>query len=394
MTAAHPLLPSLLLVSVAAQQPEPPPLLPLHEAARWTYAVERQAAAGAAIAASTLEVVDEGGFTLPDGARVHQLRVTAGDGTPPTFVCRSVRADGVYEHRCEHPARRGTIDLDAVPLRVVALPLPADARWHGFGCLANGDDVHADWLHQTTLLARDVAVAVPAGEFRAVHVRIRSTRGQSSRERELWLAPGTGIVREELRADGAREVRRLTAFEPGRDVRRAELRAHLAAELHDPNRKPYDHPPWIAEIDDAPEAMLLPGRICIARAGTWTRCYYVDAAGAHPFDYLEADRAAVAARAAFGSDSALPPETVPAEALALLVARTHAEVCNLRRLRRVEPTLQPAHAAPHDGRHAHVELRGGAPDGTMRRVAVWLTLARSSHLEVVADATALPPLDR
>lgn len=393
MPTMRPCVPFLLLTAGAAAQAEVSPLLPLHEAARWTYAVEYRTARDAPTGPTQLELVDEGAFTMPDGTRVHQLRRTLGDAAP-TFACWSVRDDGIHEHRCEHPARRGTMDLDAVPLRLLALPLRTGARWQWLGCLADAGDEHADWRHQATLLATDAAVTVPAGTFRAGHVRIRSERPGALRERELWFAPGTGIVREELRTAALREVRELTAFTPGRAARHEALLAHLERSLQDPKSKPYNNPPWIAEIDDAPEAMLLPGRICVARAETWTRCYYVDGDGAIAFDYHEADRVGVAAQQAFGGDSALPPETVPAEALALLLARTHAEVCNLRRLQRVPPTLEPERAVPRDGRFAHVELRGGAPDGTMRRVAVWLNLARSSAIEIASDAVARQPLDR
>jgi hypothetical protein len=49
-------------------------------------------------------------------------------------------------------------------------------------------------------------------------------------------------------------------------------------------------------------------------------------------------------------------------------------------------SLTPRRPVPRDShRHTAVEVIGGAPDGTLRRVAVWLTIRRSTDLQVATD---------
>lgn len=375
---------------IAQGDPAPAPsLLPLHEDARWTYDVERNAERGRIPAKESSEVVDEGGFTLPDGERVHQLRVSG--GRAGTFEGWSVRQDGVFLHSYLRPEQRGGLLVGAAPIRVVALPLGHAATWEWEGPLAGVEGgTPCMWKHRATLVAAAEEVTVPAGTFRAVHVKIVSEYGGISHERELWFAPGTGVVRDERRRGAQHEIRVLKEYRAGHDTRRDALLAHLDEQLKNPRKPPFNMTPFVVWVDGAPEAMLLPGRIAVVKAETWSGCYYVDGDRVFAFDLRTKEGTWQAATAAFGTpNTAVPPDWMPLRSLALLLARAHAEQCDLGHVRPTEPTLQPERALPQHGRTEHVEVIGGANDGTTRRVAVWLTFDRSAVIQIVSDA--VPP---
>lgn len=384
---------TLPLIAQATPPTPAPSLLPLLEGAHWTY----EHGVGIADGPPIVHVTDEGGFAMPDGTRIHQLRIDREGGPAPQFEYWSVRADGIYQHATRAPGQRGAIVADAPPLRLLALPLGQSRAWTWRGPLPSLQRDAHEWDHRAEVVDPAATIEVPAGTFTATHVRIVSERdGVEPLGRELWFAPGVGIVREQQLGKPPGLPWQLAKFEPGRPTRQERLLRHLDQQLADPTFPAFNNPPWIGWIDAGPEAMVLPGRIAVVKAERWCRCFYVDGDGVHAFEPREADRTAVAARAAFGATNpiahgnvktAIPPADVSVVALAQLLARTEAERRHLARLRFVAPTLTPERALPTDRRrHAHVELEGGALDGTTRRVAVWLTIDRSSDIQIVTDA--------
>lgn len=365
------------------------PLLPLHADAYWTWRQTRHSHDGAPPVITTVVALDEGGGTMPDGERVNQWRLTT-DGAPPTFVCWSLRADGLHRHAMHDPSVRGTIARERPAARLVAFPLASGTEWKwrgpDFADDAGGD--LSELAHRATLVATGAKVTVGAGAFAAVHVRINTERlGTAVGTHSFWFAPGVGLVREEVVRGGVHTVRELQAFKVPRTTPHDRLVKHLERELVQNPKFPVFHAtPWIVWVDDLPEALLLPGRIAVAKAETWSKCFYVDEKAVVEFEPREADRIALAARAAWGTKTAVPPATLPVRSLALLLARAHAERCNLGRVHETAPTLSPARQPRTKGETVQVEVIGGAPDGTNRRVAVWLTTAPFSDVQIVTDA--------
>jgi hypothetical protein len=375
-----------LVVPLAAQAE---PLLPQRADAHWSWRQTRHSPDGAPPVTTTVVALDEGGGTMPDGERVHQWQLTT-DGAAPWFACWSLRADGLYRHPMQNTSVRGTIARDRPSARLVALPLGTADTWTWRGPDVTDDAAGdlAELEHHATLVATEAKITVGAGTFRAVHVRIDSERGGTAvGTHSLWFAPGVGLVREERHRGEERTVRELQTFKLPRTTPRDRLVAHLERELGRNPKFPVFHAtPWIVWVDDLPEALLLPGRIAVAKAETWSKCFYVDEKAVIEFEPREADKVALAARAAFGTKTAAPPATLPLRSLALLLARTHAERCNLGRVRETAPTLQSERKPGVKGDTVNVEVIGGAPDGTDRRVAIWLTLARFSDVRIVTDA--------
>jgi hypothetical protein len=380
----------------AAQDAIPPAtdarLLPLHAGATWTYETEFPEVPRSKPVRSV--VVDEGGTTLADGRRVHQLRVETEGAPSPRFEHWCVDERGVQRLLARDAAVRGEVDATATALAWLRLDAGDAWQWQGAHDLVR-DEQGRPWQHRAEVKGRDVHVRTPAGAFRAVHVAVRSDRdGVTQLRRELWFAPGVGIVRDEHR-DAIRHVRReLLSFTPAvTNDRDARVQAFLERELATTSTPAWNNPPYLTWIEDGAEVLALPGRIVVARNEAWTRAFYVDATEVHAFQPDQPQRVAIVARAAFGTESALPPETQPLRPLALLLARVEATRQQLGRIHEVPVSLQPPRAVPGNShRQVAVELRGGAVDGTTTRVAVWLTLARStqvlvhSETERIADA--------
>jgi hypothetical protein len=170
----------LLAVLVPAQQPaagaEPTAWLPLQPGARWVYAVERAENQGW-VDAGTSTVTAEIGGTLADGRRVHQLRVEATGERAPRFEQWSVEADGVRRFSSRDPFVRGAIDAGAAPMQWLSLPAAPSTSWQWQG----PHDLVADpeglsWSHEAAIVAPDARIGVPAGGYRATHVRVASKR--------------------------------------------------------------------------------------------------------------------------------------------------------------------------------------------------------------------------
>ena len=369
-----------------ATAPQPAPWLPLQPGACWVYS-EQVVGSRGALPERTRTVTVDGQGALPDGQRVYQLRIETAGEAAPHFQCWSLAADGVRQHLGD-VRRRGALDLDAGPMHWLAIGNGIQKEWQWTGPHDTAVDPMArPWQHRAELVDDDEQVFVMAGAFRAAHIRVQSQRdGTTQLRRDLWFVPGTGIVRDVYR-DAVRQLRReLLSFTAGRDDAEDRLRAHLDRQLAKPNEPAWNNRPFVRWVDDLPEALLVPGRIAVVKTDQWRRLYYVDRTAVHRCDPDGGQSIAPAAMAAFGTETANPPDELPLHSVALLLAHAVAARQDLGNVQAVPSTLKPRREPPRDShRQAIVEVKGGALDGTERRFAVFLTLRQSTDLQVVTD---------
>jgi len=383
------------LLSPTPAQATPPAttaaeLMPLQVGARWVYDVTRTSLPPTKPVRST--VVDEGRCVLPDGEEVHQLRVETAGENAPRFEAWSLGDAGIRRFLALDDRVRGAIDFASAPLRWLDWPArKGDSwRWQGKHDVAFASDGHG-WTHQATVVGTEEAITVPAGSFRAVHVRVESAH-ENVRQllRELWFAPGVGLVRER-HEDAEHDVERvLVAFAKPTDDREARVQRHLEEELANPKTPAWNNTPFVQWLEAGPEALWLPGAIAVVHTDTGSRLYYV---GEKVLGFAVNQRELLAAslRDAFGTETARLPNHVPIDALALLLARAEAARLGFERVREAPVTLKPQYA-PHPASHrrAAVEVIGGARDGTDRRVALWIDLRRQSDVQFATDYVPPP----
>lgn len=366
--------------SVAQEQAASP--LPLTFGTRWVYAQswrDALAPAKATTTTTTKTITSEASCEAADGLRLHQVRIDVPD-TPTTFTVYSVRDDGVYRHPSKNAAQRGTVDTAAAPMRLLALPAGSTKTWSWRGPLVHDGTGNAgEWSHSGEWLGQE-NVQVGAGTFRADHARITSERDGKQRTHDLWFAPDVGIVREVHVDSLGEQITELRELVLGAGPGTERLVKHVEDELKNRYIKAFNNKPGVTWLEAGPEALVLPGHIAIVHTDAWSACYYVGPDAIEWFDPRDTDLCSRAVRAAFGTKDALPPADAPAEALALLLARSHAGRLQLGRVRAVAPKLAPKRKLPEDGERTSVEVIGGALDGTDQRIAVWLTLDPRSRV--------------
>ncbi|MBL8753178.1 MAG: hypothetical protein JNK15_07745 [Planctomycetes bacterium] len=383
---------ALATVPLLAQAPRTPVVtaadLPLQHGTRWTY-LETPPALSAQPnrARKPVVVVAEGTAWLPDGTSVTQLR-TERDGASPTFAWLAI-ADGALRQLLPRDAtRRASFDATSPGMTWLPANLQPGATWQWTG----GHDLLADtggamFRHEATCDRVAAEIETPAGKFQATRVLVKSTLDHAPAvERELWFAAGVGLVRERHR-DGTREWdRELQKFEPAPDdVPR--LRTRMAADLLR-QKTAWTNPPAVRWHEGGAESLHLPGRIAVAEGDAGSQLYYVAAGpdGIAPFGAHRGDDMIAAARLAFGSETAVPPESVPVRDLALLLARAEADRRGMLRVREVPLTLTPKQPqSTHSHRRAAVQVQGGARDGTVKNVAVFLTIRKFSEVQIATD---------
>ncbi|HRI43413.1 MAG TPA: M56 family metallopeptidase [Fimbriimonadaceae bacterium] len=115
------------------------------------------------------------------------------------------------------------------PEPVWKLPLTKGVTWTyrqpfrgqimvGEGGEPNMEDLAFDC--SAKVMATDESVEVPAGTFRAAHVRIdRVSKANGTNSTDLWIAEGVGVVRSVDRYPSGTWERRLTSFTPGKGVK-------------------------------------------------------------------------------------------------------------------------------------------------------------------------------
>lgn len=380
------------LPAIPAQAPRSPAVsasqLPLQHGTRWTYAEKAPSIAGKPPQERQFVVVAEGTAELGDGTRVTQLR-TERQGQPPTFAWLAI-ADGALQQLLPRdPTRRAAFDAKASGMAWLPANLRQGETWQWTG----GHDLLTDtdgrtFTHTATCRSVTALVVTPIGSSTGTHVHVVSELdGRKAAERELWFAPGVGLVREHHRDDTRSWERELVRYEPAPDDA-ARLRGHVDAELALRSLPAWNNPPALRWHEGGPESLLVPGRIAVAEGERSSQLYYVDGGpdGIARFGIDGGDNAIGASRRAFGTDSAVPPESVPVRGLALLLARAEADRRGMLRVHEVPLTLAPKRPPATDShRCAAVQVRGGARDGTTRNVAVFLTIRRFCDLQVATD---------
>lgn len=312
--------------------------MPLREGAVWVYDLR----VGGDVV-GTERVVDEGWWELGDGRRVHQLRGERDGGE--VFGWWSCE-EGVVREFGGDVAMRGSVGEG------VMLQWPDEGG--GSGWRSGGVE----------------GVEVPAGRFEALRL-VRDAEGVG---RKVWFARGVGIVRERVRgADGATRVRELREHVAGGGPNEEAVVRYLEKQLARASFPAFNNRPRVSWLR-VPEAMLLRGRVAIARGPDWTRCFLVDGDEVVSFEPREADAMAAAAERALGATR--PPE--PLDRWARLLAQIEAERLQLGRPRFVAPELTPDRGSRLRGSEAHAELVGARLDGGEQRVAVWLTVGDAS----------------
>lgn len=365
--------------------------LPLKQGARWTYEVAHDLAA-----VVTVTVHDEGSFQLPEGGTVHQLRVTKAGNPAATYELWAMPDYGVYQYANRDASKRGTLDLAGTPMRLWASNREAidggQRRWQWQGpqiavAFGVGPGVHStgDWQHHGESLGRE-EIVVPAGKYQAEHVRIRSEQsGRATCVRELWFAGGVGVVKQVVRRGTEEWSGRLVDFSVGRGEQTQRIRDYLDQQQAAGRGEAFNNAPRVTWIQDAPEAMLLPGRIAVVHTDAGNACYYVDDQSITEFWPTDSSSCAGVAQKVFGQKTARPPPDVPLRPLALLLVRTEAAKHHLGNVRATKVTLQPKRPLPTTGRNVKVEVVGGALDGTERRIAIWLHAGERSRFELVSN---------
>lgn len=382
-----------VLPAIPAQAPRSPAVLaaqlPLQHGTRWTYTETAPAIAGKPPQERQLVVVAEGTAVLGDGTRVTQLR-TERDGKAPTFAWVAIADGALRQLLPRDPTRRAAFDATAPGM----VWLPANPRqgetwqWTGGHDLLTDTDGRA-FTHTATCKSIAAVVATPRGTSTGTRVHVVSQLdGRNAAERELWFAPDVGLVREHHR-DGTRSwERELVRYEPAPDDA-ARLREHVVAELAHRSLPAWNNPPALRWHEGGPESLLVPGRIAVTEGERGSQLYYVDGGpdGIARFGIDGGDHAIGASRLAFGSDSAVPPESMPVRDLALLLARAEADRRGMLRVHEVPLTLAPKRPPSTDShRRAAVQVQGGARDGTTQNVAVFLTIRRFCDLQIATDA--------
>lgn len=196
---------------------EPPPLsgepvlAPLAAGARWTYTVTDPLRG---TFEKTVEVV--GSEQVPESSAT-AVRVRDVEPTQEETSWLEVRGGYLTRHREEDRKQgvlvRTTTWTPSAP-KVLAAPAPVgftadvvarESEWR----LATGATNEKDQVYRFTVVADDVRVTVPAGDFTCLQVeRLRVDKTEP--KRTYWLAPGVGKVREE-----GERTEQLVRFTPG-----------------------------------------------------------------------------------------------------------------------------------------------------------------------------------
>lgn len=266
-----------------AQDPAPQ-LLPLQPGAEWEYEVRGDGGARTVQCRVLAALQAEGG----DGPQVsYQLLVR--DAARSSLQFLAVDEHGVHRRS----GGRGTSFQGSSGAWTVLLPLPAakDARWTtqqtdwlplraagggvvvvaagGFGGGGGGGARPVALKRDPMPLQGEVvdaaaAVEVPAGKFTAVHVRLQPVDEKLRQDgiaEELWIAPGTGIVKRVL-GKPEPETWQLARFTPGKPQpdAAATLREFLRRDAGITNFGPVQATEWLQAPQDLPQ---LRTRFCV-----------------------------------------------------------------------------------------------------------------------------------
>ena len=331
-------------------------------------------------------VTAESVANMPDGRELHQLRVGRGKGGVISFALWSVHDGQIEQHANKSMLRRGALDDGAASMQILrrsganATSRPSRWQWQGPMIGADvgsgnraGESGRGTWSHTAQSLGSET-ITVPAGQFLAEHIRIRSEQeGSEPFLRDIWLALEVGVVCEERRCGKSRRVQRLKEFTPGGSQDDTVIE-YLEDRLQRRQGKPFNNTPRVTWLEAGPEALLVAGRIAAVTTDGGSRTNYLVRHGqVTPFDTSGESGLGVAAYKAFESKTAVPTKHTDLAGLALLLARSEAALLHFGNVHAVPVTLNPMPPLRKSDRSASAQVTGGALDGTQRNIAVWLS---------------------
>lgn len=350
------------------------------------------------IDAGLLTVTAESTAHMPDGSQLHQLRVGRGEQGITTYEVWSITDGRVLQHASKSMLRRGTLDLEASPMEIRRRAKSAAAnkphRWQWQGPLLGADLGSGNragepsvgvWHHQAESLG-DESIVVPAGTFTAEHIRIRSEqRGKEPFLRDVWLAPGVGVVCEERRCGKSQRMQRLKEFTSGRGRGAERFIAHLEGQLKKGRGKAFNNTPRVTWLEAGPEALLVAGRIAAVHTDGWNANYLVTRDSMVAFDLTGSIGLGRVAYAALDAKTVVPSLQLDLHGLALLLARSEAALHQFGNVRPVPVTLEPSRTLRKADREASAQITGGALDGSQRNIAIRLSFARLWQYDLATD---------
>jgi hypothetical protein len=190
--------------------------VPTEEGSNWTY---RRVTTDLAVQGTPGEArIGRGLFGTyrrADGSRWHLVAVHDG-GTSAGWEHWNTEGPGLLVQTTPTPLASG----DAATQCVLAGPVGAVNRWEW-----EVEERSVTVVHRATLVAFDEAVSVPAGPFRAVHVRVEEfgDEREPGATEDSWFARDVGLVRLERSTKKTRELTELLAFARGRDQTQERL---------------------------------------------------------------------------------------------------------------------------------------------------------------------------
>src|SRR5438105_3540243 len=159
------------------------PLLPTAEGTTWEYD-STETLSGTAPVHSTITV--RAGKELLDGKEVVKLE-SSSDYT--VFKTELLRVDGTGIIVLARTGKDGNLTKLTIPEPILATPLRAGTTWD------LESEVDGIKVHQVFIVVGEESVTVPAGRFKAFHLR-SDDRSLISIKVDRWFVTGTGFIKE------------------------------------------------------------------------------------------------------------------------------------------------------------------------------------------------------
>ena len=211
----------------ASENQDPTALMPLNLRARWEY---RGVEAGTG---STIETVT--GRLAREGADVYQ--VLRQDDAGITFAYLALDERGLWEFDAGEHYGQPNPDLSTEPALILPTEVEQDATftWKAKEPRTIVMDVPMPrapaFEHRSVVVGLDERVAVPAGKFDAIHIRVTIDSPSWPRVEDRWYARGVGLVKRATKDEkGEERTHELVRFTAGRaDTNRDTLLPELLA---------------------------------------------------------------------------------------------------------------------------------------------------------------------
>ncbi|MBP8301130.1 MAG: hypothetical protein KA020_12250 [Planctomycetes bacterium] len=284
-------------VRIAAQEQKPPThpesgaaYLPLTQGSSWTWRLTRHNDADQGNGSQSVreEVAFDFGEVKSDAGPCHQLLMTSSDHASVNTAYWSADATGIYEF--DHRYMQGIRGPGRTRTRLVPAPLGVETRWMWNYQLSyqTMGKVERDPEHDKVscvgeLLAMAEDVTVPAGVFKAAHIRITSSCAwwQQPQVRDLWFARNVGLVKETHTDQYGSQLRELLNHVVGNPPAKRDDDAAVSQHLREDPRARNQQPTvtWLP-LEDAD--CYLHGRFAVVTFAAGTKdevrtAFYVDA---------------------------------------------------------------------------------------------------------------------